>query len=68
MSNMAEAVLWYGNVIDDVTAETGSKMSPEVYRATLSAHIQPNATVRMDNDLLKSCKWISPQWPSQLPD
>ncbi|MCJ8732436.1 hypothetical protein PDJAM_G00211380 [Pangasius djambal] len=30
--------------IDDVTADRSSKMNSEVYRATHSAHIQPNAT------------------------
>ena len=44
--------------IDDVTADRSSKMNSEVYRAILSAHIQPNATkligrrftVQVDND------------------
>ena len=45
--------------IDDVTADRAVGMNSEVYRTTLSAHIQPNATkltgrcfiVQMDNDL-----------------
>ncbi len=45
-------------VIDDVTADKSSRMNSEVFRAILSAHIQPNAseligwrfTVQMDND------------------
>ena len=44
--------------MDDVTAERSSRMKSEVYRAELSALIQPNAakptgrsfTVQMDND------------------
>uniref|UniRef100_A0A667YPJ5 Transposase n=1 Tax=Myripristis murdjan TaxID=586833 RepID=A0A667YPJ5_9TELE len=44
--------------IDDVTADGSSRMNSDVYRAILSAHIQPNATkligqrftVQMDND------------------
>ncbi len=44
--------------IDDVTADKSSRMNSEVFRAILSAHIQPNAseligrrfTVQMDND------------------
>uniref|UniRef100_A0A8C5QBF4 Transposase n=1 Tax=Leptobrachium leishanense TaxID=445787 RepID=A0A8C5QBF4_9ANUR len=44
--------------IDDVTADKRSRMNSEVFRAILSAHIQPNAaeligrrfTVQMDND------------------
>ena len=44
--------------IDDVTADKSSRMDSEVFRAILSAHIQPNAskligrcfTVQMDND------------------
>ena len=43
--------------IDDVTADKSSRMNSEVFRAILSAHIQPNAsepigrrfTVQMDN-------------------
>ncbi len=42
--------------IDDVTADKSSRMNSEVFRAILSAHIQPNAseligrrfTVQMD--------------------
>uniref|UniRef100_A0A8C5MV28 Transposase Tc1-like domain-containing protein n=1 Tax=Leptobrachium leishanense TaxID=445787 RepID=A0A8C5MV28_9ANUR len=45
-------------VIDDVTADKSRRMNSEVFRAILSAHIQPNAaeligrrfTVQMDND------------------
>ena len=45
--------------IDDVTADKSNRMNSEVFRAILSAHIQPNAakligrhfTVQMDNDL-----------------
>ncbi len=44
--------------IDDVTADKSSRMNSEVFRAILSAHIQPNASeligrrfrVQMDND------------------
>ena len=44
--------------IDDVSADISSRMNSEVYRAQLSAQIQPNAaklirwcfTVQMDND------------------
>ncbi len=44
--------------IDDVTADRISRMNSEVFKAILSAHIQPNATklfghsftVQMDND------------------
>ena len=44
--------------IDDVTADKSSRMNSEVFRAILSAHIQPNVseligrhfTVQMDND------------------
>ena len=44
--------------IDDVTADKSSRMNSEVFRAIISAHIQPNAaeligrrfTVQMDND------------------
>ncbi len=44
--------------IDDVTADKSSRINSEVFRAILSAHIQPNAseligrcfTVQMDND------------------
>ena len=44
--------------IDDVTADKSSRMNSEVFRAILSAHIQPNAskligrrfTMQMDND------------------
>ncbi len=44
--------------IDDVTADKSSRMNSEVFRAILSAHIQPNAseligrrfTVQMDNN------------------
>ena len=44
--------------IDDVTADKSSRMNSEVFRAILSAHVQPNAseligrrfTVQMDND------------------
>ena len=44
--------------IDDVTADKSSRMNSEVFRAILSAQIQPNAseligrrfTVQMDND------------------
>uniref|UniRef100_A0A8C5LQH4 Tc1-like transposase DDE domain-containing protein n=1 Tax=Leptobrachium leishanense TaxID=445787 RepID=A0A8C5LQH4_9ANUR len=44
--------------IDDVTADKSSRMNSEVFRAILSAHIQPNAaeligrrfTVQMDDD------------------
>ncbi len=51
--------------IDDVTADKSSRMNSEVFRAILSAHIQPNAseligrrfTVQMDNDRPKAyCK------------
>ncbi len=49
--------------IDDVTADKSSRMNSEVFRAILSAHIQPNAseligrrfTVQMDNGP-KHCK------------
>ncbi len=50
--------------IDDVTADKSSRMNSEVFRAILSAHIQPNAseligrrfTVQMDNDPKSNCK------------
>ncbi len=50
--------------IDDVTADKSSRMNSEVFRAILSAHIQPNAseligrrfTVQMDNDPKAYCK------------
>ncbi len=50
--------------IDDVTADKSSRMNSEVFRAILSAHIQPNAseligrrfTVQMDNDHKAYCK------------
>ena len=50
--------------IDDVTADKSSRMNSEVFRAILSAHIQPNAseligrrfTVQMDNDLKHTAK------------
>ena len=46
--------------IDDVTADRSSRMNSEVYRALLSAQIQPNVaklirgcfTVQMDNEML----------------
>ncbi len=49
---------WFSCIIDDVTADKSSRMNSEVFRAILSAHIQPNAseligrrfTVQMDND------------------
>ena len=50
--------------IDDVTADKSSRMNSEVFRAILSAHIQPNAseligrrfTVQMDNDPEQTAK------------
>ncbi len=67
--SMVVVVSWRGHVwlpvetgslvfIDDVTADKSSRMNSEVFRAILSAHIQPNAseligrrfTVQMDND------------------
>ncbi len=50
--------------IDDVTADKSSRMNSEVFRAILSAHIQPNAseligrrfTVQMDNDPKRTAK------------
>ncbi len=50
--------------IDDVTADKSSRMNSEVFRAILSAHIQPNAseligrrfTVQMDNDTKHTAK------------
>ena len=50
--------------IDDVTADKSSRMNSEVFRAILSAHIQPNAskligrrfTMQMDNDLKQTVK------------
>ncbi len=50
--------------IDDVTADKSSRMNSEVFRAILSAHIQPNAseligrrfTVQMDNDPTHNAK------------
>ncbi len=49
---------WFSCIIDDVTADKSSRMNSEVFRAILSAPIQPNAseligrrfTVQMDND------------------
>ncbi len=49
---------WFSCIYDDVTADKSSRMNSEVFRAILSAHIQPNAseligrrfTVQMDND------------------
>lgn len=51
---------------DDVTADRSRKMDSEVYRAILSAHIQPNAkklkgkrfAVQMDNDSKRNAKPI----------
>ena len=61
-------MLWRGHVwlpvelvllyFDDVTADKSSRMNSEVFRAKLSAHIQPNDskvigrcfTAQMDND------------------
>ncbi|KAG1932950.1 tumor necrosis factor receptor superfamily [Pimephales promelas] len=66
--------------IDDVTADKSSRMNSEVFRAILSAHIQPNAseligrrfTVQMDNDpkhtakeFFKRKKWNVMQWPNK---
>ena len=50
--------------IDDVTADKSSRMNSEVFRAILSAQIQPNASklikrhfrVQMDNDLKHTAK------------
>uniref|UniRef100_A0A8C5N2V1 Transposase n=1 Tax=Leptobrachium leishanense TaxID=445787 RepID=A0A8C5N2V1_9ANUR len=50
--------------IDDVTADKSSRMNSEVFRAILSAHIQPNAaeligrrfTLQMDNDSKHTAK------------
>ena len=50
--------------IDDVTADKSSRMNSEVFRAILSAHIQPNAseligrrfTVQMYNDRKHTAK------------
>ena len=50
--------------IDDMTADKSSRMKSEVFRAILSAHIQPNAseligwrfTVQMDNDPTHTAK------------
>ena len=57
---------WAGSLvfIDDVTADKSSRMNSEVFRAILSAHIQPNAseligrrfTVQMDNDPKQTAK------------
>ncbi len=55
VSNMVAAVLWHGHMyhcngtaslvfIGDVTADRSSRMNSEVFKAILSAHIQPNAT------------------------
>ncbi len=54
---VAKTTVW-NILIDDVTADKSSRMNSEVFRAILSAHIQPNAsvligrrfTVQMDND------------------
>ena len=69
--------------IDDVTADKSSRMNSEVFRAILSAHIQPDAseligrrfTVQMGNDpkhtareFFKAKKWNVMQCPSQSPD
>lgn len=67
--------------IDDVTAEKSSRMNSEVFRAILSAQIQPNAskligrsfTVQVDNAkatqyFFKAKKWNVLQCPSQSPD
>lgn len=51
LSNMVEGVLWHGCVwlpgelvfTDHVTAVRSDRMTCEVYRAALSAHIQTNA-------------------------
>ncbi len=50
--------------IDDVTADRSSRINSEVFKAILSAHIQPNATkligrsftVQMDNDSKHTAK------------
>ena len=69
--------------IDDVTADKSSRMNSEVFRAILSAHIQPSAseligwhfTVQMDtdpmhtaNEFFKAKKRNDMQWPSQSLD
>ncbi len=56
--------------IDDVTADKSSRMNSEVFRAILSAHIQPNAseligrrfTVQMDNDPKHTAKATKEFW------
>ena len=50
--------------IDDVTADKSSRMNSEVFRALVSAHIQPNDseligqrfTVQMDNEPKRTAK------------
>ncbi len=56
--------------IDDVTADKSSRMNSEVFRAILSAHVQPNAseligrrfTVQMDNDPKHTAKATKEFW------
>ena len=50
--SMAEVVLWYGHIcgtdllvfIDDMTADKSSRMNSRMYKATVSAQIQTNAS------------------------
>ena len=63
--------------IDDVTADKSSRMNSEVFRAILSAHIQPNASEwtmnrsilqKQPKSFFKAKKWNVMQWPRQSPD
>ncbi len=45
--------------IDDVTADKSSRMNSEVFRAILSAHIQPNASELIDG--ASQCRWTMTQ-------
>ncbi len=41
--------------IDGATADNSSGMNSELFKAILSAHIQPNAPVKATLDCLKVC-------------
>ncbi len=45
--------------IDGVTADNSSGMNSELFKAILSAHIQPNAPVKATLDCLKVVKSVA---------